>query len=186
MRLPTPGGRLVMRTPTQRMVVRYGVVLGAINGIFAVLNLFAPVLAQIDGFVSVVAGIALLTLAGIEVGRRRGAATPAMFAGLWTGAISWAVNALIVLFLTLAFADRYRDQLILVARSQHQNLAGLTNATVIAGNLILLVLFLCVSLAFGAFLGGLGGILGKRQAQRPPAEAPERPEVASSSQAGAS
>lgn len=177
---------------TLHTAVRFGVVLGVINSIFAVLNLFVPLLSQTDGFVSVVAGIALLTLVGIEVGRRRGAATPAMFAGLCAGAISWAVNALVILVLTLAFTETYRAQLVLLARSQHQSVANLTNGTVIAGNLILLVLFLCVALAFGSFLGGLGGILGKRQAQRQQRQqnarsgSPEQPEVAPQSQVGAS
>lgn len=183
---PMSRGRVAPRIPTQRSALRCGVTLGVINGVLAVLNLFVPDLAQIDGFVSVVAGIALLTLVGIEVGRRAGAATPAVVAGLVAGAISWAVNALVVVALTLIFADRYLEQLVEVARSQHQSLAGLTTGVVIAGNLILLILFLCVALAFGAFLGGLGGILGKRQAHRQHAAAPEQPQATSPRQVGAS
>lgn len=153
------------RNDTLRTAARYGAILGGLNGLFAVLNLFVPMLASIDGFLSVIAGLVLLTLIGMEVGRARGAATPAMFAGMLASATAWAINALVVVALTLAFTGTYREQLALLAQKQHQSIASLTNGTIIAGNLLLLVFFLCVALAFGAFLGGMGGLFGRRQAR---------------------
>jgi hypothetical protein len=142
--------------PALRQGLIYGVILG-----IALLALSIVV----GG--SLIFIVALCLLAAILAGRRAsqetGRITTGTLAGLWTGLFGILIPLIISFVLLLINIDA----IVKSANSQHQQI---TTSLVITNTLINFAFFIVLGVLFGAAGGLIGGSLGRRRAQLPPAE----------------
>lgn len=139
----------------------YGSILGLIYGLVAILSRFTdgrPGIPFILTLASWVAGIVLLLVAGAVIASRGAGLGRATLAGLLASVIAWAVDAVFFIVLHILSPRFYSLQLEATARAASTHLTPAAVRGVYIGELIV---YLLLSLAFGAVLGVLGGLIGK-------------------------
>lgn len=149
------------RPSIARPALLYGVILGLIYGLVAILSRFTdgrPGIGFILSLLSWIAGIVLLLLAGAVVASRGAGLGRSTLAGLLASLVAWAVDAVFFIGLHITSPRFYYLQLELTAKASRAHLTPGGARAVFIGELIV---YLVLALAFGALFGLLGGLLGK-------------------------
>lgn len=145
----------------------YGGILGLIYGIVEVVSRFTvgkPGIGLILGIVSWGSGVIFLLLAGSVVASRGAGLGRATLAGLCASLFAWLIDAVFFVILHLLYSRFYFDQLALAARLSGTHMTPAIARVAYLGQL---VVYLLVSLGFGALLGLFGGLIGKTRSKPP-------------------
>ncbi len=173
------------RSPALRAGVRYGLLLGGVALLGAILQ--SPA-ADISGppvcmllLVEYTVALVLYFRAGKCAAAITGEVSSGIVAGLITGALASAIGSMCNILLTLRFLDdlTLRSQLAMETATKVFGIQSvtMTSSYVIAGTLVDAVFAIVISLLAGLALGAWGGSIGRRDA--PPRPQPYAPPVPS-------
>ncbi len=152
-----------------RPALNQGIIFGAIVGVILIVYLllnyivYNATLTLIVGIASFLVELGLYAFAGYRASAQTGRTGTGAIAGLYTGLIGGLIGAITATILLFVFVDtaRIRAQGLITDPAAKQIY---TNSFVITTGVIAILIGLALAIGYGAGLGAIGGVLGRRRA----------------------
>ncbi len=156
------------RRPALNQGILFGVIVGVIIIVYLLLNylVYNATLTLIVGIVTFVIELGLYAFAGYRASAITGKTGTGAIAGLFTGLFGGLIGAVASLILLFVFIDTSRARLLSTAINETARQLY-TNSFIITVGITGALLGVAIAIGYGAGLGAIGGLLGKRRAPQP-------------------
>ena len=151
--------------PALKQGILFGVIVGVILIVYLLLNylVYNATLTLIVGIIAFLVELGLYAFAGYRASAITGKTGTGAIAGLFTGLFGGLIGAVTSIILLFLFVDTTRIRALSLATSAAIRQIY-TNSFIITTGLLAALLGLALAIGYGAGLGAIGGLLGKRRA----------------------
>lgn len=156
--------RTLIENPAVQQGLMWGVVLGVIEVLLAIISSFVNI-GDSNIIASVVAMLAFLW-AGIRAAQKTGLVRTGLMAGWLTGLIASIISSVVTVIITFIKIDSLRTADQKIADQLHLKIQY-TNSLVLGGVIFYGTLLIVLAMIVGLAMGAIGGTIGKRRTKLP-------------------